>query len=63
MEYIKMYILLYKSITRVMYFCNRLNHTFILTGYREVSVCIQYDMMLVLSNETVQFLWIDSHTL
>ncbi len=50
MEYIKTYIILYKSNTRVIYFSYMLNHTFILTGCREVSVCIQYDMMLVFSN-------------
>ncbi len=52
MEYIKTYIILYKSNTRVIYFCYMLNCTFILTGCREVSVCIQYDMMLVFSSET-----------
>ncbi len=62
MEYIKTYIILYKSNTRVIYFSYMLNHTFILTGYREVSVCIQYDMMLVFSNETVKFSWSDSLT-
>ncbi len=55
MEYINTYIILYKSNTRVIYFCYMLNHTFILTGCREVSVRIQYDMMLVFSNETVKF--------
>ncbi len=54
MEYIKTYIILYKS-TRVIYFYCMLNRTFILTGFREVSVCIQYDMMLVFSNEMVKF--------
>ncbi len=54
MEYIKTYIILYKSNTRVIYFSYMLNRTFILTGCREVSVCIQY-MMLVFSIETVQF--------
>ncbi len=62
MEYIKTYIILYKSNTRVMYFSYMLNRTFILTGCREVSVCIQYDMMLVFSNETVKFSWSDSHS-
>ncbi len=38
MEYIKAYIILYKSNTRVIYFCYMLNHTFILTGCLEVSV-------------------------
>ncbi len=47
MEYIKTYIILYKSNTRVIYFSYMLNHTFILTDCREVSVCIQYDIMLV----------------
>ncbi len=55
MEYIKTYIILYKSNTRVIYFSYMLNRTFILTGCCEVSVCIQYDMMLVFSNETVKF--------
>ncbi len=50
---------IYKSNTRVIYFCCMLNSTFILTGRLEVSVCIriQYDMMLVFSNETVKFSW------
>ncbi len=55
MEYIKAYIILYKRNTRVIYFCYMLKRTFILTGCREVSVCIQYDMKLVFSNETVIF--------
>ncbi len=55
MEYIKTYIILYKSNTRVIFLLGyMLNRTFILTGC-EVSVCIQYDMMLVFSNETVKF--------
>ncbi len=41
MEYIKTYIILYKSNTRVIYFSYMLNRTFILTGCREVSVYIQ----------------------
>ncbi len=43
MEYIKMYIILYNSNTRVRYFSYMLNHTFILTGWREVSVYTVYD--------------------
>ncbi len=63
MEYIKAYIILYKSNTRVIYFCYKSNHTFILTGCR-VSVytqflCIQY-MMLVFLNEMVKLSWNDS---
>ncbi len=50
-----MYIILYKSNKRVIYFCYVLNRTFILTGCREVSVSIQYDMVLVFSNERVKF--------
>ncbi len=46
MEYIKTYIIQYKSNTRVIYFSYTLNRTFILTGCSEVSVCVQYDMML-----------------
>ncbi len=63
MEYIKMYIILYKSNTRVIYLSYMLNLTFILTGCREFSVWIQYDTMLVFSNETVKFSWSDSHSL
>ncbi len=42
MEYIKTYIILYKSNTRVIYFSYVLNRTFILTGCREVSVYTEW---------------------
>ncbi len=62
MEYIKTYIILYKSNTRVIYFSYMLN-ALLFWQVAMKFLCVQYDMMLVFSNEMVKFSWSDSHSL
>ncbi len=59
MEYIKTYIILYKSNTRVIYFSYMLNRTFILTGCREVSVyTVWYDDSFLKWNGKILMKWL-----
>ncbi len=53
-----MYIILYKSNTRVRYFCYMLNRTFILTGCREVSVYTVYDASFLKWNGKILMKWL-----
>ncbi len=59
MEYIKTYIILYKSNTRVIYFSFMLNRTFILTGCCEVSVyTVWYDASFLKWNGKILMKWL-----
>ncbi len=62
MEYIKTYIILYKSNTRVIYFSYMLNRTFILSGCREVCVyTVWYDASFLKWNGKILMIYTSSY--